>query len=387
MWRNLHARSRGSLIALGVLLTLLLVIRLVLDPLASHYLRRALSSSDQFRGTFAGVHVGIFPPSVHVRRLKIIELPKGRWEDPVFFVEDARVGVVWRQLLHRQLVADVRLDRPKVLLVPGHAKKTGKKAKSIGELLREQLPARIDRFDIVGGEALLARGTGDHAPELWIHRADLTAENLATRPTLMAKHPARLEGTARVQRSGKLNLAFTMNPWTKEPTFNGKAALHDLDLRELYAVMSEKSDLAITQGIANVFVELHCNNGVLSGGVKPELNDVEVATPHKDLGDRLKALAADAAVHLASHNDRRVATVVPIEGKLSDLHVELVPAILGVVRNSFVEGITSGFANLPPPMAGKKEGIIKQTVKALKKGNGPPEAQPEPARPAPEKRS
>jgi hypothetical protein len=380
MWRNLRPRFRGPIIALGVLLTLLLVIRLVLDPLAAHYLRGALASSDQFRGTFSGVHISILPPGVRVRRLKVIELPNGRWENPVFYVEEARVGVVWRQLFHRQLVADVHLDHPKALLIPGHEKKTAKKAKSIGELLREQIPARIDRFEIVGGEALLARGTGDQAPELWIHRADLTAENLATRRALMANRPARLEGSARVQRSGKLTLAFTMNPWTKGLTFNGKAALRDLDLRELYSMMSDRSDLAVTRGIANVFVELHCHDNVLSGGAKPELTDLEVASTRTDLGDKLKALAADAAVHLASHKDHTMATVVPIEGKLSDPHVQLVPAILGVVRNSFIEGISAGFANLPPPVARKKEGVIKQTVKALKKGNGPPEAQPQPSR-------
>jgi hypothetical protein len=378
MWRTLRPRSRRLVIAGAVLLTLWLVMRLVLDPIAAHYLRRALASTDEFRGTFASVHITVLPPGVKVRRLKVIELPNGRWEDPVFYVEEARVNVVWRQLFHTHLVADVRLDRPKVMLVPGHAKKTAKKGKSLGEVLRAQLPARIDRFEVVGGEALLAQGTGDQAPELWIHRADLVAENLATRRDLMANRPARLEGSARVQRSGKLTLAFTMNPWTKGLTFNGKAALRELDLRELYSLMADKSDLQVKRGLADVFVELHCHDNVLSGGAKPVLKDVEVDTQRKDLGDRLKALVADAAVHLASHNDRRVATVVPIEGKLSDLHVQLVPAILGVVRNAFVEGITSGFANLPPPVAGKKQGVIKQTVKALEKGNGPPKAQPEP---------
>jgi glycerophosphoryl diester phosphodiesterase len=196
----------------------------------------------------------------------------------------------------------------------------------------------------------------------------------------MDGEPATLHGSARVQRSGKLTLAFTMNPWTKGLTFSGKAALRELDLRELYALTEDKSALEAVRGTASVFVELKARNDVLTGGVKPELKDVEVASVKKDLGDQLKALAADAAVHLASHNDQRVATVIPIEGKLSGPHLQIVPAILGVVRNAFVEGLASGFSQLPPPVAEKKEGVLKQAVKALKKNNGPPEAQPEPPR-------
>jgi hypothetical protein len=55
----------------------------------------------------------------------------------------------------------------------------------------------------------------------------------------------------------------------------------------------------------------------------------------------------------------------------------MVPTILGVIRNAFVEGLASGFSNLPPKTAEKKEGVLKQTWQALKKGEGPPEAQPE----------
>ena len=59
--------------------------------------------------------------------------------------------------------------------------------------------------------------------------------------------------------------------------------------------------------------------------------------------------------------------MIPLKGRVSDVHTQLVPTILGVVRNAFVEGLAGGFADLPPETAPKKEGVIKQTLKALKK--------------------
>jgi len=47
-----------------------------------------------------------------------------------------------------------------------------------------------------------------------------------------------------------------------------------------------------------------------------------------------------------------------------------------VVRNAFITGLQSGFANLPPPTAEEKEGLLEQTREALDEDKGPPEAQP-----------
>jgi hypothetical protein len=56
--------------------------------------------------------------------------------------------------------------------------------------------------------------------------------------------------------------------------------------------------------------------------------------------------------------------------------VQVVPAVLGVLRNAFVQAIASGFSHVPPKTAEKKEGFFRQAIDAFKKGEGPPEAQP-----------
>ena len=71
-----------------------------------------------------------------------------------------------------------------------------------------------------------------------------------------------------------------------------------------------------------------------------------------------------------------VATTIPIKGKLTDPDIQLWPTVLGVIRNAFVQGLTSGFTNVPPATAEKKQGVLEQAKNALEKGQGPPKAQP-----------
>jgi hypothetical protein len=369
------------LVTLGVIVLLLVIVRVALDPIAAHYTRRALESGHGFRGAFSRVHVTLLPPAVRLERLKIIETPNGKWENPLYYFESVRASIFWREILRGHLVADVVVNRPKLLLKAHHEEESGKKAASISDQLEKMSPLRVDRLEVNDGEVLIARSIADRDAQLWIHAAELVAQNMATRKALMEGEYAKMRGSAWVQRSGQLKFAVNMDPFAKGLTFSGKAALRDLDLRELYAFTADRSDLRATQGRVDLFVDVRARGGELTGGVKPILRDVEVASAKRDLGDKIKAALADAAIQLVSNEEggeRKVATVIPLRGKVSDLHAQLVPTILGVIRNAFVEGISSGFANLPPPTAKKKEGVVKQTEKALEKGAGPPEAQPEP---------
>jgi hypothetical protein len=216
-----------------------------------------------------------------------------------------------------------------------------------------------------------------------LHRMELVAANLATRRDLMQGEPSTLRLDARLQRTGKLTMNATIDPLAKGLSFSAKSALRDLELRELYGVVAPATKMKAEQGKIDVFVDLRARDGVLDGGVKPVLTDVEVASVDPGLGARIKAKLADAAVDLLAderkdeHGDHDVvATTIPIKGSIKGADVQVIPAVLGAVRNAFVVGLTSGFGNLPPPTAEKKEGVLQQAWHALKKDEGPPKAEP-----------
>ena len=98
------------------------------------------------------------------------------------------------------------------------------------------------------------------------------------------------------------------------------------------------------------------------------------------LGNLLKAVVADAALDIFSdrvENRNAVATVIPISGRITGPDLQLWPAVIGVIRNAFVQGVSESFAHLPPPKAASSDGALPQLVKGLQKGAGPPKAQPQ----------
>jgi hypothetical protein len=72
-----------------------------------------------------------------------------------------------------------------------------------------------------------------------------------------------------------------------------------------------------------------------------------------------------------------VATIIPIRGNLEHLDAQITPAIMAVLRNAFVEGLSSSLSSTPPPVANKDEGVVRPLVHALKKDEPRPvKAQP-----------
>jgi Domain of Unknown Function (DUF748) len=370
---------RRLLIALGVFVALLIVGRLVLDPLADRYLRRQLAKGKNMQGTFSSLHISIIPPAAEVWNFKLIEKPGGRWDEPLVYSQYTRASVLWRQLFHGHVVGQVRMENPKLVMLRQHEKKAAK-APAAAEEAQEMFPLKLDLLEIVDGEVLLGIGKGKKAPQLWLHDLELVANNMATKKALMEGEPSTLTLTGYVQSRGKLKATAEMDPFAKQLTFSTKGSLVGLKARDLYSFLAHQSDLKAESGEIDVFFEARAKDGVLRGGVKPILKNLEIRSDTKDLGDRIKAALADTAVELLSDDipgRDAVATTIPIRGKIDDPKAQLLPTVLGVIRNAFVVGLGAGFSNLPPQVAEKKESSIKQAWDALTDDKGPPEAQPE----------
>jgi hypothetical protein len=378
---------RRVLIVSGIVVALVVIVRLLLDPVAAHYTRKALNEAEGVRGDFHGVHVTVFPPGYQIARLKIAErLRDGAdWKHPLLYAESVSARVDWRELLRARVAASARLDQPKIVI----SKRTKKEETKAGvpdvrDALARVLPARINRIEVRDGEVLYRDLTAPRHPEIWVHDIELALENLATRAKLSGGRPATMSADAKLGRSGDVRLFVSANPLAKKLEFAGEAAVKGWKVAELFDLIEPATDLQTPRGTLDVFAEFKAAGGRISGGVKPLLKNVDVRPTEDNLGNKLKAWIADTGLELFSDRvpDRNaVVTVVPIKGKLDDPDIQLWPTVLGVIRNAFVEGISSGFAHLPPRTAEKKQGKVEQIKRALDEDEGPPAAQPAPGKP------
>ncbi len=236
----------------------------------------------------------------------------------------------------------------------------------LAEELRKITPLDVDHIDILDGQVAFVDVSRPERPELWLHDLELSVENLTTRLHLADGRPVLLTASATLAHSGKLSIFITAQPFETGLTFSGRAAVVGLKTAELYRFIEPATDLHAPEGTIDIFVEFDCRNGELTGGVKPVLKNVKIRPSGSNPLDAIKAWATDVAVKIFSDRvpaRNAVATVIPIKGDLTDPNIQLWPTIFGVVRNAFLEGLTSGYAHLPPDAAPGMEGAVKPDAK------------------------
>ena len=350
---------RRGTIVLAVLVGLVVVVRLVLDPVATHYTREGLREAEGMRADFQKVHVTLAPPGYQIENFKLRDAKSGSKQEPLLYVETARVGLDWRELFHGRLDASLTLIRPKVTVVrrassDDEKEQTDPKKKSgysaLEEALNKVIPLRVDRIDVVDGEILLRDKTIETTPEIWVNRINATLKNLATRRELAEKRAAGLALKGRLGRSGAIALKLSADPFSRPLRFEGEFSIRDWKLVELYDILKAKADLQASQGTLDLHVKFKVRNNVVSGKVKPVLEDVQVESTSEDVGDRMKAWAADKALQLSSEDGgkRESGAEIPIQGRL-DPDEEIGSAVLEVLRNSFAEGIKAGLKDAVKP--------------------------------------
>jgi hypothetical protein len=86
---------RRALFGLGLLLALIVIIRLVLDPIAAHFTHKQLNASEAVSGDFESVHVTLLPPGYggDPRVLGVIPI-QGRLDQPDIQIWPTILGVV-----------------------------------------------------------------------------------------------------------------------------------------------------------------------------------------------------------------------------------------------------------------------------------------------------
>jgi hypothetical protein len=371
-------RLRWLWIIPGALVALVLLVLLFLNPIVTYATQKGLNRLEGASGTFKSLKVTLFPPGYDLYGLKVVEMPAGPKSEPIVYADRIEMRWSWREIFHGHLVRRVKIWKGR-FVVPMRPGENGKPAQPPLEIARvlESVPsAGLERLSVVDSQIIFV--DAHHEGErFWLHHVELTLENMATRKKLMKGLPLLVTLRSKVQNTGELTVYLTMDPFDKGLTFAGSAELRHLALADLHQFTTIKG-LKLPEGSIDVFVSVTCKRGTLTGGVKPILKNVKVEAADEKLGDKIKAVLADAGVKILSDRvpgRNAVATIIPIHGDLKQPDVQLVPTILAVLRNAFVEGLSASLTNVPPPVG--KGGILHQARQALsKKSQKPIEASP-----------
>jgi hypothetical protein len=396
---KMHIKSRYRVLLAVVVL--LVAARIALTPLAKHYTQKGLDSMEGYSGRFSDVSISLFQLQYGIEKLQIFDEPKEEDEAPLLYAENIKAGLSWKDLVKFRLAGAARIEKMKATIpltrrIKEKAEEVAEKVEekveekagvrevtpmNLDETLERLFPFKLSRVEVKDSEVLLVDTTESRRPRLWIHDMQATLENFYTRRELADDKPMTVAVRGVVQHSGDLSFFLATDPLAEGLSFSGQLALKGFKLREAYEFMVTKTGMKFPQGQLDLMASFKCRNARITGAVKPILSRVEVRPAEDDWKTKLKAALADKTLDVFSDDvpgRDAVATVLPIKGRVENPNAQIWPTVLALVRNAFVEGLSAGFQNLPPPTAEKKEGPFKQARRTLSKGSTPPvKAQPE----------
>jgi hypothetical protein len=366
----------------ATIVVVLVLAYVFLDVIVTYATQKGLDRVEGASGSFKSLHVTVFRPGYDIYGLKVTQMPAGPKSEPLFYAEKIEMRWSWRELIKGKLVRRVKVFRGRAMIPmrPGDADKPAQPPLEIAKTLESVPSASLERLALIDSEVVFV--DEHHAGQrLWLHDFDATIENMASRKDLMKGLPLLVTIEGKVQKTGALRVFLTIDPFDKGITFAGSAEVRHLEMSDLEQFTKIKG-LSISKGTIDVFASLTCKRGQLNGGVKPIMKNLDFKG-EGGFRNRVKAALADVAVKILSDDvpgRDAVATVIPIRGSLSNPKFQLVPAIMAVLRNAFVEGLSASLAGTPPAVAKEKEGVLHQMVDALsedKKQGEAVKAQPE----------
>lgn len=359
-----------------IILAVFVIAAIALDPIVEWQTRERLKMLEpRYKVTFEDASLSPFKLRYVMKNLKVMRQSAGGDALPYVQVERMEAGVYGKELLHFHLVVNIEVDKPRLNLIAAKQEEEQQldpKIPDLAEKLAEAIPLTVDRIQVRKAALLFTDKTNEDFPRVWIHDVDGTLENLSTRAALSRGEPTSIALSGTIQESGALSVFLTADPLAKGLFFAGRANVTGFELKELSKAMASKTGVTATAGTLDVFAEFDCRAGKLEGGVKPILKDVEVDQAKPGIGNALKAVFADAAIALLTDdakNREAVATVVPIQGDLTNPELQLWPAVVGVLRNAFVIGVSESYARLPPLKEDRNP--VEQLIDGLKKDDAP----------------
>jgi membrane protein len=342
-----HVNPKGFVIAAGAASSLVAT-RAVLPRLLGHVIGFALRKVPGLHGRVEHVEMHLLEGRISLRGL-VVTRASDHQVDATVEVDRLTVNLDWKRLLTGDLVADVRLDNPRMVLDVGTVLGGGAARPAPHgpdwpglapvpwqQKIRDVLAFRVN-VAATGGTLRLVDVPGLNGTHLDAAEVDLSVENLTNSARLSSTLLTKAVCRARIMSGGRLELHAKGYPLADEPTFDADIVLRGLDLVELGMVIRRHSGFAVKHGTLDAYVEAAAKDGKLQGYVKPVIQHLEVERSEPGLTAAMKQAGAKAATRLFEHEkDGRIATRIEFEGSVHRPEIDVLGAVGTFIRNAYL---------------------------------------------------
>lgn len=339
---------RKLLIALLVAAALLLIARAVLPLIVEHYVNRELAQADAYTGAVEDVDISLIRGQYALESLRV-EKRNSPLPEPFLSVPLLELGLDWSAILAGEWVGDVHATRPFIAFVDGATPEQSQQGLGTDwpERLDRLLPFRLNSLTVEDGTLALYKTDEDGSTRRLgqLHAIDIEAQNFTNIRESAEEVFGTVAITATVQDRGLLRVFAEIDPLSDPPEMSVDAQLTNLPLPELNPLLEAYANLDAEAGNVEIFTEFASADGRFEGYVKPLIRDAEILNLDTDgsfFGTLWQGVVEFAKNILENDETDRVGAEVPLEGELTAVDAELIPAVFSILRNAFIEALSVG---------------------------------------------
>lgn len=335
-------------LALVLVVVALIGLRLALPGILERQINVRLAGMDEYSGHVEKVNLSLWRGAYALQNL-VIEKSSG--DVPVPFLEAPAVEIAldWRNLFRGQILADVSFESPIVHFVDGsgeHDSQAGVGVDWRGRL-EELAPTRLDEVVIRDGTLVFHNFVSEPPVDLKATRVAASIRNLTNVRDAEGRRVAELTATAILLDSGRLECEAHFDPFDEMKEFSLALRVLEIDLTQVNDLAMAYANLDFESGNGELVLELEATDGSIAGYAKPLFQQLQIFSWEGDVTESDKnpleiaweALAEAATTLFKNQPAEQFGTRIEISGEINDPELSAFSAIVGILRNAFVEAL------------------------------------------------
>jgi uncharacterized protein YhdP len=334
-------RRDKVLIAVGVVLTVVIIARAALPVWMENFMNEKLAALEGYDGRVEDVDFALWRGGVAADDLRIVRTTADH-ETPFFDAERIEVTLEWKSLMKGKIAAEGRAIRPVLNLVQAKDKEDSQMGTETKWLtgLTELYPFEINTFKVLDG-TITFRAPGIQTEDaLTANHVNAVVSNLRNVNEENKEAFARFESSAKVLGEAPMRIAGALDPLAKQPTFDVNMALEQVELTEVNPWLQEFLKADAQAGTFQLYMELAAADGAFKGYAKPLMQNVDMYGSQEE-NDPLLRKVWEGIVEFAANvveNDEedQVGARIPFSGTINDPQTSIWATIASVLRNAFV---------------------------------------------------
>ena len=354
---------RYILVPAGVLLLLLCGVtgaRFYLPIWVKGFVGRQINQIPGYEGEVRSIDISLYRGAYTIHGLEIRKTASGI-PVPFIFIETMDLSVEWGALLHRRIVSKIEADKPVLnfaVSARGAQKQNGAGV-DWAEKVKKLIPIDINSFRIKDGTVTYRDYSTKPEINLPIEHIEGWVNNLRNVVEKDRPLPSSLFFTGESIGKGRLEVYGRMDilaqPMETEMAFK----LEQVHLPAINDFLHSYFLVDAKSGIFDFYSELKIHNGKVSGYIKPiathvSLIDLDVENnPLKLAWETLVTIVMEA---FTNQRKDQFATKIPLSGDIGNVTTDVWRAIVGIVRNAFIEAIKKGPEGELESLRGLKDG-------------------------------